>query len=79
MQLAAAVGTPTVTIFSPAPDATPDRWGPWGNDHTLLIPQNKSCSGCMVGYCKKHDPMDALTAPEALEAVLKYVRRTIPV
>jgi ADP-heptose:LPS heptosyltransferase len=78
MQLAAAVGTPTVTVFSPAPDATPERWGPWGNDHTILIPQNKSCSGCMVGYCKKHDPMDALTAPEALEAVLRYVRRAVP-
>lgn len=79
MQLAAAVGTPTVTIFSPAPDATPDRWGPWGNEHTVLVPQNTSCTGCMVGYCKKHDPMDALTAPEALEAVLKYVRRTLSV
>ena len=79
MQLAAAVGTPTVTVFSPAPDATPDRWGPWGNEHTNLVPQNKSCTGCMVGYCKKHDPMDALTAPEALEVVLKYVRRTLPV
>jgi len=79
MQLAAAVGTPTVTVFSPAPDATPDRWGPWGNEHTILIPQNKACSGCMVGYCKKHDPMDALSAPEALEAVMKYVRRTVRV
>ncbi len=78
MQLAAAVGTPTVTIFSPAPEATPVRWGPWGNEHTVLIPQNPNCMSCQSGYCKKHDPMDALTVPEVFEAMKKYINRKVP-
>ncbi len=79
MQLAAAVGTPTVTIFSPAPEATPVRWGPWGNESTILIPQNPSCLPCQSGYCRKHDPMDALSVPEVFEALKKYISRKVPV
>jgi len=79
MHLAAAVGAPTVTIFSPAPEATPVRWGPWGNEHTLLIPQNPNCLPCQSGYCKKHDPMDALSVPEVIEAMKKYISRAVPI
>lgn len=75
MGLAAAVGTPTVTIFSPAPEATPERWGAWGNEHSDLIPKNATCMACQVGYCKKHDPMDALSVPEVLEAVKPFLRK----
>jgi ADP-heptose:LPS heptosyltransferase len=79
MSLAAAVGTPTVTLFSPAPEATPIRWGAWGNDHKDLIPQNAVCMACRVGYCKKHDPMDALSVAEVLEAIKPYIRKVLAV
>jgi ADP-heptose:LPS heptosyltransferase len=75
MHLAAAVGTPTITLFSPAPDATPVKWGPWGNESNILIPDNPNCSGCQVGYCKKHDPMDALTVPQVFHVMEKYIRK----
>lgn len=37
VHLAAAVGTPTVVLFG-TPDAAtgPRRWGPWGNEHTVI-------------------------------------------
>jgi ADP-heptose:LPS heptosyltransferase len=79
MGLAAAVGTPTVTIFSPAPEATPLRWGAWGNEHRDLIPKNSSCVACQVGYCKKHDPMDALSVPEVLEAIKPFLRKAVSI
>ncbi len=79
MQLAAAVGTPTVTLFSPAPEATPVRWGPWGNENTVLMPKNLTCMACQSGYCRKHDPMEGLTVPEVFGAMKKYISRTIPV
>jgi len=75
MHLAAAVGTPTVSLFSPAPEATPDRWGPWGNESTILLPDNPNCSGCQVGYCKKHDPMDGVSVPQVFNAMEKYFRK----
>jgi ADP-heptose:LPS heptosyltransferase len=78
MQLAAGVGTPTVTIFSPAPEATPIRWGAWGNENTVLMPQNQFCNACQSGYCRKHDPMEALTVPEVAAAMNKYISRAVP-
>lgn len=79
MGLAAAVGTPTVTLFSPAPEATPLRWGAWGNEHRDLMPQNASCAACRVGYCKKHDAMDVLSVPEVLEAIKPFLRKAIQI
>ncbi len=79
MQLAAAVGAPMVAIFSPAPESTPVRWGPWGNENTVLVPKNPQCSACEVGYCRKHDPMDGLTVPEVFDAMKKYIQKVVPV
>jgi ADP-heptose:LPS heptosyltransferase len=78
MHLAAAVGTPTVSLFPPTPEATPVRWGPWGNETKTLIPDNPLCPSCQVGYCKKHDTMDALTISEVFSAMEKYIRKAIP-
>ena len=73
MHLAAAVGTPTVSLFCPIPQTTPVRWGPWGNESTLLMPQNLECPNCRVGACSKHDPMDAISVEEVLSAIQKYL------
>ncbi len=76
MHLAAAVGTPTVSLFCPIPETSPVRWGPWGNDSTVLMPKNLKCSNCAVGYCSKHDPMDAISVAEVLQAVEKYIQKS---
>jgi len=76
MHLAAAVGTPTVSLFCPIPATTPVRWGPWGNRHTVLMPQGLTCPDCQVGDCRLHDPMDAILVKDVLKAVEKYVKRT---
>jgi heptosyltransferase-2 len=78
MHLAAAVGTPTVSLFSPAPEATPLRWGPWGNESTVIMPRNLKCAACQVGYCQKHDPMEAIDVSEVFSAAEKYIRRGLP-
>ena len=78
MHLAAAVGTPTVSLFSPTPEATPVRWGPWGNESTVLMPENLTCPSCQVGYCRKHDTMDAISVPQVFQPMEKYIRKAIP-
>lgn len=75
MHLAAAVGTPTVALFCPIPTTTPVRWGPWGNKSHLFMPQNLKCSDCKVGYCKKHDPMDAITVNEVWKVMEDYIQK----
>ncbi len=73
MHLAAAVGTPTVSLFCPIPETTPARWGPWGNPSTVLMPENATCADCRTGFCKKHDPMDDIKVADVFEAMMKYV------
>jgi heptosyltransferase-1 len=77
MHLAAAVGTPTVSLFCPIPETTPVRWGPWGNEATILMPKNLKCPDCLRGYCGKHDPMDAITVDEVFQAMEKYIRKAL--
>jgi heptosyltransferase-2 len=73
MHLAAAVGTPTVSLFCPIPETTPARWGPWGNPSTVLMPENAACVDCRTGYCKKHDPMNDIRVVDVFDAMMKYV------
>lgn len=73
MHLAAAVGTPTVSLFCPIPETTPVRWGPWGNKSTVLMPRALKCPDCLTGHCSKHDPMDAITVAEVFRAMEKYL------
>jgi ADP-heptose:LPS heptosyltransferase len=51
--LAAAVGTPVVSIFPPTVPA--QRWRPWRVPHILLGDQDVSCAGCRARQCPRHD------------------------
>ena len=73
MHLAAAVGTPTVALFCPIPSTTPVRWGPWGNEATVLLPKKVDCGDCNRGACGRHDPMDNIAVDEVVSAVQKHL------
>ncbi|HVZ80353.1 MAG TPA: glycosyltransferase family 9 protein [bacterium] len=73
LHLAAAVGTPTVALFGTIPQTTPVRWGPWGNESTVIMPRNLPCPDCQAGTCRLHDVMDAIKVEEVLEAMEKYI------
>ena len=47
--LAAAVGTPVVSLFAPTVPAA--RWRPWGVPHVLLGDQGIACAGCRARVC----------------------------
>jgi ADP-heptose:LPS heptosyltransferase len=67
--LAAAVGTPTVSIFAPTVPAR--RWRPWRVPHTLLGIQDIDCHGCRARVCpfEGHPCIDQLSATEVADAV----------
>lgn len=47
--LAAAVGTPVVSLYAPTVPAV--RWHPWGVPHVLLGAQDIPCAGCRSRVC----------------------------
>jgi ADP-heptose:LPS heptosyltransferase len=72
--LAAAVGTPVVSLF--APTVPPVRWRPWRVPHALLS-SDVPCAGCRARACPVpgHPCMDEV----AVEDVLAAVERLAPV
>lgn len=67
--LAAAVGTPVVSLF--APTVPSERWRPWGVPHVLLGDQSIGCAGCRARDCPVpgHPCLDEVTPREVLDAL----------
>jgi ADP-heptose:LPS heptosyltransferase len=72
--VAAAVGTPTVSLFPPTVPAA--RFRPWMVDHVLLGDQQIACRGCRARICPRGDHAcvnhvdvdDVLSALDSLRA-----------
>lgn len=69
--LAAAVGTPIVSLFSPVVPAV--RWRPYGVPHRLLGDQNAPCRGTRARICPVpgHPCLAGVSAESVVEAVLE--------
>jgi ADP-heptose:LPS heptosyltransferase len=67
--LAAAVGTPVVSLFSPVVPAA--RWRPWGVPHVLLGDQGAACAGSRARVCPVagHPCLDGVEVGEVVAAV----------
>jgi ADP-heptose:LPS heptosyltransferase len=67
--LAAAVGTPVVSLFAPVVPAA--RWRPWGVRHVLLGDQAAACAGSRARVCPVpgHPCLDGVPVEEVAAAV----------
>lgn len=76
--LAAAVGTPVVSLYAPTVPAV--RWRPWGVPHVLLGDQSAPCRGCRARECPQpgHPCLD-VSVSEVTRAVERLVRTRRPV
>ena len=67
--LAAAVGTPVVSLFAPTVPAL--WWRPWRVPHVLLGRQDVACAGCRARHCPVpgHPCLSSVGVDEAVSAV----------
>jgi ADP-heptose:LPS heptosyltransferase len=67
--LAAAVGTPVVSLFAPVVPAV--RWRPWMVPHRLLGDQEIACAGCRARTCPfpGHPCLGGVTSAQVVGAV----------
>ncbi|WP_320784403.1 glycosyltransferase family 9 protein [Streptomyces sp. CRN 30] len=74
--LAAAVGTPVVSLFAPVVPA--ERWGPYGVPCVLLGDQDAPCAGSRARECPVpgHPCLNTVTATDVAAAVEKLVGET---
>jgi ADP-heptose:LPS heptosyltransferase len=68
--LAAAVGTPVVSLYAPTVPAV--RWRPWMVPHVLLGDQDIECAGCRARQCPVpgHPCLEGVDPDEVVGAVL---------
>jgi ADP-heptose:LPS heptosyltransferase len=73
--LAAAVGTPVVSLFSPVVSAA--RWRPWGVAQVLLGDQEAACAGSRARQCpiEGHPCLTAIRPEDVVEALTSLVRQ----
>ena len=69
LHIAAAVGTPTVALFCPIKPCSPARWGPFGENHDVLMPEVPACPRCIETACPYFDCMERISVDEVFEAV----------
>jgi ADP-heptose:LPS heptosyltransferase len=71
--LAAAVGTPVVSLFAPVVSA--DGWGPWQVPSVLLGDQQAPCRGSRARQCPVpgHPCLNEVTSGEVVVAVRKLI------
>ena len=76
MHIAAAVGTPTVTIFGPS---SPASWAPRGPHHTV-VHRNLPCVPCRQKGCdgnEKSRCLEELTVAEVMAAVDAQIEKLL--
>ena len=71
MHVAAASGTPVITLFGPA---DPERSRPWGRDH-IVIKKDLPCSPCSRIVCEELNCMKSITVEDVFQAVRVQLKR----
>jgi heptosyltransferase-3 len=69
MHIAAAVGTPTLSFFSPVRSCSPRRWGPVADTRRIIMPPVPECPTCVGSRCAYYDCMDRIDMQAVTEAV----------
>jgi ADP-heptose:LPS heptosyltransferase len=72
MHVAAAMGTPTVALFSPHPAHVPAKWAPLGTNHMLLVAPLNPGERPDVGPAGGTELMARIRVEQVLQAALRY-------
>lgn len=75
LHLAAAMGRPTVGLYSVVKSQSPVRWRPWSRKGVVLQPEGVTCRACLRGTCRRHHPLDTITPEQVLEAIRDVTNR----
>jgi ADP-heptose:LPS heptosyltransferase len=72
--LAAAVGTPVVSLYAPTVPA--ERWRPWRVPHVLLGDQGIPCAGCRARVCpfESHPCLGSVAVADVITAIEELAR-----
>ena len=70
LHIAAALGTRVVGLYPPVIPMSPVRWGPYGQPHAVLIPDEGPCMTCRGDVCEAWNCMESIPVERVLRSVL---------
>lgn len=72
MHVAAAMGTPTVALFSPHPAHVPAKWAPLGENHTVLVAPLEEGEEARVPPERGTELMCRIGVEQVVQAAVRY-------
>jgi heptosyltransferase-2 len=69
LHLAVMVGAPVVAFYPPIRACRPERWGPYGRRHEVLMSQQEECWRCHRAPIRACDCMRAIPVKAALQKI----------
>lgn len=73
LHLGHIVGTEVIGLYPPIPHESPVRWGPFGKEDNMLVPDKKKCSECNGGNCRKISCLELITPALVLNSAKKIL------
>ncbi len=69
LHLAVAVGSEVVGLYCPIIPCRPERWGPYGQLDSVIMPPIEGCTKCKSKNCKHENCMDLISVNQVFELV----------
>ena len=71
LHLGHIVGTEVIGLYPPTPHESPVRWGPFGKEDKMLVPDKDKCPDCEGKNCRKLSCLELITPDQVLNAARK--------
>lgn len=73
MHIAAALGKRVIALFPPLLSQCPDKWKPYRQGNTILLPEGIRCQHkkCLMQQCQFYNCMERITPQQVLDAIEK--------
>ena len=71
LHLAVAVGAPVIGIYCPIEACSPTRWGPYGREESVIMPQVPRCERCANEGCRYLNCMEMVSVQQVFALAAK--------
>ena len=73
LHLAVAMGIRVVGLYCPVSPCHPERWGPYGQADSVLVPEDVSCKSCNPKKCAEIRCMEQISVEMVLKKVMEQL------
>lgn len=76
LHIANAMGTDVVGLYCPDKSCHPNRWGPYNNQDSVIMPQVDNCVYCKKSKCKQYNCMELISVEQVFNKIEMKINLT---